>query len=331
MAQVARQALESLQPVGEGPHADGERLVVEPPGEVGGAVVEPIELGQPLQQELLALGGPALRLEPGGLGGLGPSPIGPGAFEDRRQFGLEALEPEEHLGEGLDPRRFDDRFPGKGQQLIEILRRHPEDAVGGARLGGGSGNVPAFRLLLRLRPRRLRNGGTVAAQGKGDLRDEGVDLGELSGPFPDLALGRLGHPREQIDPAEDEIDPHPVERDAAFPHGGEAILDGVGRLDPGGEADDPARPLERMRRPHAALEDGGRRRVALQLEQSGNQHLGLPLGLRAEDGEHGEIDREIGGALGVIVHARLRFKAPKSNGPSRQPTEWPFQGRTERM
>ena len=61
-AEIAQHARRGMDAVGEGPHAAGHRLVVQPARQIGRAPLESLHLGKSFRQQLLALGDAPLDL-----------------------------------------------------------------------------------------------------------------------------------------------------------------------------------------------------------------------------------------------------------------------------
>ena len=81
--------------------------------------------------------------------------------------------------------------------------------------------------------------------------------------------------------------------DAAVLRGHETVFHGVGDAHADSEADDARRAFERVGGAHAGLELVGRRRVALERQQTRGQRLRLGFGLRPKELEQRDV-AEIG-------------------------------------
>ncbi|MNT27427.1 hypothetical protein D3C72_1630560 [compost metagenome] len=99
------------------------------------------------------------------------------------------------------------------------------------------------------------------------------------------------------------IDMFRPQQQAAFLGTDQAIFHDMGDADPGIDANNPRCALERMSRAHAGFQLIGLGRIALQCQQAGTEHLGLGLGLQAEQFEQRSIAHLLWG------HERLRFTA----------------------
>src|SRR5258707_3008672 len=115
-AEVAYHAWKGGEPIGDRPHAAGERLVIEAMRQAGCLTVRLLQFDQPFRQKALTLVDPALGLDEGGQSGVAEGVAREEIAYPANGFGrflLMALQPNQRLGEGLQPPRGDERLPGK--------------------------------------------------------------------------------------------------------------------------------------------------------------------------------------------------------------------------
>ncbi len=145
--EVPHHARERLRAVGKWPHAHPARVAIQPRRKPRRRAVEAVQLLHARLQEPQALRRLSLRLlqrDPRALVRLRPEPLAQ-FFQRSRQLLLPALEPQQTAVEGFQPARLHQRFARQPEQAVEIVRRHPQHAVG-AILGRGP------RLRRRGRP-----------------------------------------------------------------------------------------------------------------------------------------------------------------------------------
>ena len=130
--------------------------------------------------------------------------------------------------------------------------------------------------------------------------------------------------RNDIDTAQQLIDPRSVEQRAPFLRRDETIFHRVGEFDTNRDTDDTRRALQRMRRAHAGLERGRIARRAVEGEQAVVEHTCLGSRFLAE-----EIDQRR--AARVVRHPRLRFKVSNKASASSRPTVMPRHGAIARV
>lgn len=130
--------------------------------------------------------------------------------------------------------------------------------------------------------------------------------------------------RNDIDPAQQLVNPGSIEQRSPFLRRDETIFHRVREFDTNLHADDTRRTLQRMRRAHAGLECGGIARCAVEGEQAVVEHACLGPRFFAE-----EIDQRR--AARVVRHPRLRFKVSNNASASSRPTVMPRHGATARV
>ncbi len=118
---------------------------------------------------------------------------------------------------------------------------------------------------------------------------------------PDIA--RHGDAHQQVGALQQGIDMLGAQPQATLLGGHQAVLHDMGDADASVHSDDPRRALQRVGRAHASLKLVGLRGITLQRHQAGTEHLGLRLGLQAEQFEQRCVAHLLWG------HDRLRCTA----------------------
>lgn len=116
-------------------------------------------------------------------------------------------------------------------------------------------------------------------------------------------IARRGDAHQQVGALQQGIDMLGAQPQATLLGGHQAVLHDMGDADASVHSDDPRRALQRVGRAHASLKLVGLRGITLQRHQAGTEHLGLRLGLQAEQFEQRCVAHLLWG------HDRLRCTA----------------------
>ncbi|MCY1524455.1 hypothetical protein D9M68_593870 [compost metagenome] len=335
-AQVADHTRQAAHAIAEGPHAAGQRGVVQALGQVAHAPAEFVDLTGALRKLLLALIDDAIGVVQRGLRASVQRLSGQGgahAVQRLHRARLHAAQAQHGRAERRDPVRFDQRFAGEAQQFVERVRGHAQHALAIAQpqvrtapsrqrdagLGGR-------RLVRHLDRRREIEGPGRAGRRRRGLRRMGraAQPGDKAVDLSAQFNARRGHALQQVGAQQQGVDIGGLQAQAPFLRLHQAVFHGVRDAHRGVQVHDAGGALERMRRPHAGFQLRRRGWILLQRQQAVVQHLHLGAGLELEQFQERRV------AHLFRVHARLRSKACISKVSSNTPTARPPQRATPR-
>ena len=310
---VADHAREGADAIGEWPHADHQRLIVEAVREARGLVIGCLELVELLRQKLPA----------GDEAAAGPRQRGAGAFSSRCRGKAACsvssapavsrcirFSRSSDWRERPEPARLDERFAGQIEQAVEIVRADAQRAVG--RLGREVFAVAG-------------GGGAGDGVGRGKGGGGGVAGGCIGSPAGPCAFSaatkrsasachsRAGAPLSRFGalaimpsrstPRRSRSIWAVVEHRLAALRGDEEILHRMRDHDRRPDFDDARRALQRMGGAHAGFELFGAAGILLERQQAERQRLRLAFRFDAEQVVHRKL-AEILASCQAPVRAR---------------------------
>ncbi|MNS25626.1 hypothetical protein D3C72_575240 [compost metagenome] len=325
------------QHIGKGPHATGQRRVVQHLRPLAGMPGELVEFGVLFHEQLLGLREQAPRILKGFLGLQAQGVILEMHIEIlqcAQAVALHALESLHGRQVRFEALRFHQGLARQIEQAVQALggdAQHTFTIFGGAfglaqggrrrrfDLGRGCfehelGDNPFGHDRFGRRNQRCCRIQQACHQGYVSLNVRGLRI-----------VVRRGDAHQQIGALQQRIDVFGAQQQAPFLGTDQAIFHHVGDADPGIDAHDPRRPLERVRRTHARFKLIGQGRIALKRQQAGTQDLGLGFGLQAEQLQQRGVAHLLGG------HVRLRVTADNSCSSSSQRRLRPLNCNTPRV
>ncbi|MNO75825.1 hypothetical protein D3C76_668870 [compost metagenome] len=327
------------QHIGKGPHATGQRRVVQHLRPLAGMPGELVEFGVLFHEQLLGLREQAPRILKGFLGLQAQGVILEMHIEVlqcAQAVALHALESLHGRQVRFEPQGFHQGFARQIEQAVQALGGDTQHTF--AVFGGAFGLVWSWRRWrFDDRRRRLdlrrgcfelkfghhrcgrRNQRGRRVQQPRHQRHIGLDVRDFR------VVARCGDAHQQIGALQQRIDMLGAQQQAAFLGADQTIFHHMGDADSGVDTDDPRRTLERVRGTHARFKLIGLGRVALKRQQAGAQDLGLGFGLQAEQLQQRGVAHLLGG------HVRLRVTADSSCSSSSQRRLRPLNCNTPRV
>ncbi|MCY1414166.1 hypothetical protein D9M71_296090 [compost metagenome] len=322
-AQVADHAALPGQHVGKRPHPTGQGGVIQQLRTLTGLPAELIQVGCLLLQNLLGLCQQALGL----CQGFEHLTALPRAFQLHAQavkrlhtLAVHALEALKGSQVWLEPLGFHQRLAGQVKQAIKAVScdtQYPLSTFASALASlapqGGFGlwfprsGWHYHRCRRQGCQRRLRRHGCSQRHHRHGIGARVEQAGHLrkkhrQGRLRTGIAGR-GNTHQQVGPLQQRVNMLGGQPQSAFLGRHQAVFHHVGDTDASIHPDNARCPLERVGSAHAGLELVGLSRVAFQCHQAGTEHLGLRLGLQAEQFEQRCVAHLLWG------HDRLRCTA----------------------
>ena len=328
--QITHHALLPHQDIGERPHATSQGSVVEQLRALACLPAKLVEFGGLFAEQVLGLGQHLPGIDQGLLGFMADTRDLEVLIEriHSPQVGaLHAFKALQGHQKGLEALGFDQGFTRQVEQAVQALGRDPQDPL--AAFGQALGTPRRLRCCLDRDlnlwlNHRLR--GPLGHSWRGHQQQlRHIKLGRRHPRTGRRRVQQLihvchiavnvlrrdgiaggGDAHQQIGALQQRVNMLALQVQAAFLGTDQAVFHDMGHAHAGIHADNPRRPLQGMGRPHAGFQLVGLGRVALQRQQAFVEHLGLGLGLQAEQLKQRGVAHLLGG------HVRLRVIALSS-------------------